>query len=209
MSQHAHVIHHIPGRVRVKLPQAKGNLDLLREIQDSIAPLPGVKNVTINSTTGSLLVHYDPNVHENFHEHLSAHAAQTELFALKPPELTEADEIADKIEDEAEFLSEHSEAARAIVNLVKGLNEGVKVASNNMVDLKVLLPLGLAVYAFGKGSHIVTPLWVTLAIFSFNSFVRLHHPVTTIHADDHQVIFDNVPKELIRKRSRKRAGRKS
>ena len=198
MRHHAHVIHHIPGRVRVKLPKAKGDARLLEEIRHSIAPLHGVKRVNINAATGSVLVHYDPDVHEDFHEHLSAHAERTEMFALRPPEITEADKIAEKIEAEAEFLAEHSESARAIVNTVKHLNEHVKQATGNAVDLKVLLPLGLAVYAFFKlGSEVSTPLWVTLGIFSFNSFVRLHRPAgTSVTVDEHEIIFDDPKKAL-------------
>jgi hypothetical protein len=61
---------------------------------------------------------------------------------------------------------------------VKGLNADVKRATNNAVDLKVLLPLGLAVYSLLKfEAEMATPLWVTLGIFSFNSFVALHPPV--------------------------------
>src|SRR5262245_21781553 len=109
MSQYAQVVHHIPGRMRVKLPHTKGQHQLLQEIQQSISPLPGIKRVEINPTTGSVLVEYDPTHHDDFHGHLAAHAEQHELFALKPQELTEADEIAAKIEAEAEFLAGHSE----------------------------------------------------------------------------------------------------
>ena len=196
MKHEAHVTHHIPGRVRVKLPKAKGNHAMLREIQQSIFPLPGVKDVQVNPSTGSVVVHYDPEVHEDFHGHLSVHAEQSEMFRLKPPEITEADAIAAKIEAEAEFLAEHSDAARHVVRAVKHFNETVKSATGNMVDLKVLLPLGLAVYAFLEvGSEMSTPLWVTLGIFSFNSFVRLHHPKPRFDIEEHEIIYDKAPKK--------------
>src|SRR5437879_5091518 len=109
MSHRAHVIHHIPGRMRVKLPHAKGDHATLQRIKEAISPMPGVNEVIINPVTGSVVVHYDPDIHENFHDHFGEHAERENLFALKPPELTEADEIAAKIEAEAEFLAEHSE----------------------------------------------------------------------------------------------------
>ena len=194
MIHHAQVIHHIPGRMRVKLPQAKGNHQLLLQIQQSISPLSGVKQVEINPATGSVLVHYDADQHEDFHTHLAEHAESEGLFALKPPELFEADEIAEKIEAEAEFLAAHSETARTVVNFVKQIDEGIKRATDNNLDLKVLLPLGLAVYAFLEaGTETVTPLWVTLGIFSFNSFVALHHPHPGVQVEEHQVIHDESP----------------
>jgi len=194
MTHHAQVIHHIPGRMRVKLPQAKGDHQLLLQIQQSISPLSGVKQVEINPATGSVLVHYDADQHEDFHTQLAEHAESEGLFALKPPELFEADELAAKIEAEAEFLAAHSETARTVVNFVKQIDEGIKRATDNNLDLKVLLPLGLAVYAFLEAeTEAVTPLWVTLAIFSFNSFVALHHPHPGVRVEEHQVIHDEPP----------------
>jgi hypothetical protein len=64
-----------------------------------------------------------------------------------------------------------------MIDIVKQIDAGIKWATNNSVDLKVLLPLGLALYAFAEsGTEAATPLWVTLGIFSFNSFVALHRP---------------------------------
>lgn len=175
MAHEAHVSHHIPGRMRVKLPRAKGQHLVLQDIRQLIAPMPGVQRVEINPATGSVLVYYEPGRHEEFHTQLAEHAMQADLFALKGPELSEVDDVAEKIEAEAEFLAAHSEMARRMIDLVKQIDGRIKLATNNNVDLKVLLPLGLAVYAFVEaGTEAVTPLWVTLGIFSFNAFVALH-----------------------------------
>jgi heavy-metal-associated domain-containing protein len=177
MAHEAHVSHHIPGRMRMKLPSAKGQHRMLQDIQQLIAPMPGVQRVEINPATGSVLVYYAPERHEEFHTQLADHAVQADLFALKPPELSDLDEMAENIEAEAEFLAAHSDIAQRMIDVVKQIDTGIKRATNNNVDLKVLLPLGLAVYAFIEaGTHVVTPLWVTLGIFSFNSFVALHQP---------------------------------
>jgi hypothetical protein len=150
---------------------------VLQRIQQALSPLSGIKRVQINPSTGSVLVEYPQEQRTDFERFLSQHGTKTGLFALRPPELTQADDIADKIAAEAEFLAAHSDVARVLVNFVKHLNEKIRVATDNQVDLKVLLPLGLAVYTFVEaGSEAVTPLWVTLGIFSFNSFVALHQP---------------------------------
>ena len=59
------------------------------------------------------------------------------------------------------------------------MDREIRIATDNTIDLKVLLPAGLAVWPFLKpGIEASTPLWVTLAISSFNSFVSLHRPTT-------------------------------
>jgi Heavy metal associated domain 2 len=181
MIRGARVVHHIPGRLRVRLPRAQRNPRLLEELAKFCESLGGVRQVEINPTTGSLLVHYTPESHDQIRSLLRSQAEGIE----QPPELGMADDLADKMEREADFLAAHSEVALRLVNTVKALNREVRIATDNTVDLKVLLPAALAVWAFLKhGIEASTPLWVTLTIFSFNSFVALHHP-TTVHVSTH------------------------
>lgn len=181
----ADVVHNIPGRLRVRLPRSSRNARLLSELRTFVEGLGGVREVEINPLTGSILVHYAPESHEQIRSLLAGSP-----WAEAPPELTEANDLAEKIEKEADFLAAHSELALQIVNAVKQLNAGIREATDNTVDLKVLLPAGLALWAFFKaGADVATPLWVTLAIFSFNSFVSLHHP-TTVHMATHSMAID-------------------
>jgi hypothetical protein len=57
-------VHHIPGRLRVKIPGIKGKVFMAYRIQDSIGRLAGVHEVTVNSVTGSVLIHYDPEARQ-------------------------------------------------------------------------------------------------------------------------------------------------
>jgi hypothetical protein len=183
MIQHgARVVHHIPGRLRVRLPRSSRRPDILRDLHGFIRGLGGVREVEINPLTGSILVHYEPESAAEV-ESLLARGASSGWEA--PPELTDVDELADRIEREADFLAAHSELALHIVHAVKALNSAVREASGNTVDLKVLLPAGLAVWAFWKhGAEASTPMWVTLAIFAINSFLTLHRP-TSVHISRH------------------------
>lgn len=170
----AKIAHHTPGRMRLKLPSGiKQHAHLLHEIRLLLKPKPGVKDVSINTTTGSVLIHYDSDKWQNARAELEQAANDSGLFAIAP----EGEEI-QAVEEEAEFLAEHSDIARTIVNFIKDVNQKVKRATNNAVDLNVLVPLGAAIYSFLEiESEVATPLWVTLGIFSFNSFVALHsHP---------------------------------
>jgi hypothetical protein len=177
MRHTARAVHHLRGRIRLKIPASKGNPVLLEEIKRAIVPLAGVKSVDTNALIGTLIVRYDPGMHSEFHQLLADHAETTGTFALAPVELSEVDEFARKIAQEADFLSQHSETARTIVEGFKRLDRAIKLGTGNAVDLKVMLPLGLAVYSFIEiGLEASTPLWVTLGIFSFNSFISLHAP---------------------------------
>jgi hypothetical protein len=170
----------------------------------------GVLNVDVNSATGSIVVHYDETSHPDFPQTLANHGESEGLFSLKPAELSEVDAIANKLQSEAEFLAQHSDIAKSAVDFVSEIDQALKRATNNTVDLKVLLPLGLAIYSFLElESDITTPLWVTLGIFSFNSFVALHHPGGhRMEMDSSEVIQTHTlgqPAQttLIRKRTRK------
>jgi hypothetical protein len=89
----------------------------------------------------------------------------------------EGGELIRSVEQEMEFLAEHSRLAKAIVEDTQKINRQLKLATDNAIDLNVLVPLALAAGSFiFLGGDVPTPLWATLGIFSFNSFVTLHSP---------------------------------
>lgn len=193
----AKVSHHIKGRMRVKVPAGKRNIAVLNEVSESLCSLPGVRGIQMNAATGSILVEYDHNAHTDFHQTLIGHGTTSGVFALAPPELSEVDQLAANIQREADFLAAHSETARSIVDACKAVNEGLKRATGNNLDLKVLLPLGLAVWALIEHDpEIATPLWLTLGIFSFNSFVSLHTLPAGVTVATQSVITPEEPPSL-------------
>jgi cation transport ATPase len=176
-SYRARTVHRVRGRIRLTIHGAKRHPHALNHIKKAIAPIEGVRNIETNATTGSVVIHYDPARHHNFHEELARQGSSTGTFQLDPPILGEGGELVYEIQEETEFLAEHSDTARFIVNSFKSLDQAIRRATDNAVDLKVLLPLGLAVYSFLEfGVEVSTPLGVTLGIFSFNSFLVLHSP---------------------------------
>src|ERR1039457_5873769 len=158
----ARVVHHVKGRIRLKLHDAKGNYRFLESVQQSLSPVAGVRNVEVNSATGTIVVHYDETMLPDFAQKLADHGESADLFSLEPAELSEVDAIANKLEREAQVLAQHSEVARSAVDFVSQIDQALKQATGNTVDLKVLLPLGLAIFAFLElESDITTPLWLT------------------------------------------------
>ncbi|HYB91676.1 MAG TPA: hypothetical protein VEC38_11595 [Candidatus Binataceae bacterium] len=59
------------------------------------------------------------------------------------------------------------------------LDDAIRAATGNVLDLKVLIPLLagiLGIVLLPKTRS--TPLWLTLMIFAFSSFLMLHEPGT-------------------------------
>jgi hypothetical protein len=166
------IAHRVPGRVRMKIPAGKGNPELLKQISDTFGAIPGIEQVTVNPTTGSIVLHYDADRHDEFHgsfeHHYHAHGNG------RPPS-TEIDELAHRIEDEAEFLARNSQTARAVVDFVKMLDREIKVATSNTIDLKIVLAFGIiGITVLEVGATAATPVWVTLSIFMLNHFIEMH-----------------------------------
>ena len=165
------IAHQVPGRVRMKIPAGKGNPELLKQISDAFGVIPGIEEVTVNPTTGSVVLYYDTDRHDEFHGSLQHHHG---IGPGRPP-ATELDDLASRIEGEAEFLAKHSHTARVVVDFVKKIDREVKLATNNTIDLKILLALGIIGLTVTEvGATAATPVWVTLAIFTINHFIELH-----------------------------------
>src|SRR5580698_92926 len=67
--------HQVPGRVRMKIPAGKGNAELLKQISEVFGVIPGIEEVTVNPATGSVVLHYDTDRHDEFHGALREHHA--------------------------------------------------------------------------------------------------------------------------------------
>ena len=162
------IAHQVPGRVRMKIPSAKGNTELLQQISETFAVIPGIEQVTVNPVTGSVVLHYYVERHDEFHGRFRDHHGHVQ--SAPPP--TQIDEFANKIEEEAEFLARNSESARAVVDFCKKLDQEIKKATGNSVDLKIVFAIAIiGVTVFEIGATAATPVWVTLAIFAVNHFI--------------------------------------
>jgi len=57
-----HHVHHVPGRLRIRIPALKRNAEKARVLTKALSHVSGIQSVEANLLTGSLLVHYDPCV---------------------------------------------------------------------------------------------------------------------------------------------------
>jgi hypothetical protein len=53
------VVHFLPGRVRLKVPAAKGNAAYIAQVREMFLQVPGVRSLEANPITGSVLILYD------------------------------------------------------------------------------------------------------------------------------------------------------
>ncbi len=167
------IAHQVPGRVRMKIPAGKGNPELLQQISEAFGVIPGIEQITVNPATGSVVLHYDVDRHEEFHGTFQSHY-RSHHGDPHPPS-TEIDDLARRIQDEAEFLAQNSETARAVVDFVKKCDREIKLATNNTVDLKIVLAVGIiGLTVMEVGATAATPVWVTLSIFTLNHFLEMH-----------------------------------
>jgi hypothetical protein len=166
------VAHQVPGRVRMKVPAAKGNAELLEQIGEAFSAIPGIERITVNPTTGSVVLHYDVEQHDEFHGRFQHHVHAAGGYH---PPTTEIDEFAHRIEEEAEFLAQHSQSARAVVDFFKQFDREIRTATDNNVDLKIVLAGGIiGVTLLEVGMAAATPVWVTLTLFALNHVIEMH-----------------------------------
>lgn len=52
-------VHHTPGRMRVRIPNVKGNPSEARQVEKLFQNVEGIDNVILNALTGSVVVNYD------------------------------------------------------------------------------------------------------------------------------------------------------
>jgi cation transport ATPase len=163
----------------MKVPSAKGNPELLQQIAQTFAAIPGIEDITVNPTTGSLVMRYDTDRHDEFHDHFQRHHG-AHASNYHPPS-TEIDDLVHKIESEAEFLAEHSQTAQTVVDLFRKADREVRNATGNNVDLKIVLAAGIiGVTMLEVGAAAATPVWVTLTLFALNHVIQMH----TAHDED-------------------------
>jgi hypothetical protein len=175
----ARIEHKVPGRIRMRIPSGKTNPAILEIYRKAFSQIPGITEVKAKPATGNIIIHYDPKYEGEIEKHLPNHCARHPQHHLSlDATLLPGDEInviANKIENEADFLAERSEFAKTTVDLFRKLDHQLKLSTGNTIDLKIVLAGGLAVYTFWEiGANTATPMWVTLGLFTMHHFAELH-----------------------------------
>jgi hypothetical protein len=92
MSIRAHVVHAMPGRVRVRLPEHRGDTDLFARIEQQLAESELFDSVEANVLTGSLLLEFTGPLEELLEKLAGELPVEFELMPEAPtPALPPAD----------------------------------------------------------------------------------------------------------------------
>jgi hypothetical protein len=171
-----HVVHAIPGRIRLKVAPLKDNPRLAEAIQDRLGAVRGIRWVETNPRTGSVLILYGRSIgptEESLHELTEA------LQPLFPG--FDAERIPIVMAGRQTNGSNGSvRLDRRITGFLGGINAGVERATGG-VDLRVLVPVAL--FALGIRSLMTTdqvrfPTWYDFIWFAFGTFLALN-PIGT------------------------------
>ena len=167
-----YIAHHIPGRLRLRIPWLRDHAAEGTRLAETLAVLGGIKTVEVRTSTGSVLCHYDP-----------LDLGEREIVAVLK-EATGIDIVTRPGEPspsaEAEIaraaLSEGNALARAAVTFFKETNLDVLKMTEGRIDLGTLVALAFAatgaieVVATGK---LPAPQWSQLAWWAFRTFTTL------------------------------------
>ena len=182
----ARIVHHVPGRLRLKVLGAPAEAEFFSAVRNVIGALHGVDSVRVNSASASIVIDYRPS-DTVFRFRLQEDAGLGSWLLLEGEDALLA-EIDEAVTVSARYLQHHSRLAEAIVSTAEQLDTGLRQASDGFLDLKVLLPLGVAAAtSLHKARSRGTPMWLTVSTFAFNAFLNLHRnrigaPVVQIDA---------------------------
>ncbi|HLH22094.1 MAG TPA: heavy metal-associated domain-containing protein [Chloroflexota bacterium] len=171
-SAHAHIVSHVPGRLRVRVRKGQRHPRVLHRIETQLAEQPGVRAVAVNAGTGSVMVQYNPralsteSLLDLLHDvGVVAHS----IFSDEEIDLSSADQTG---------AAGHSETAQSIIGALDRLDRRLSTLTGQKLDLKVLFPLGLGALgvrqlAVGGWGLAEIPAFVLLW-YAFDSFYKLH-----------------------------------
>jgi hypothetical protein len=171
----AEVASHIPGRIRLRLHRPHRHPHTLQSIKTSLERREGIHKVEANHITGSLLIHYDTQVH-----------SETGILGL----LKDIDVVVGTIVD-APHIEGGSETggSNASLSFATALNDLARrfaSLTGFTLDLRTLFPLSLAsvgVWLIIENGLMLEmmPGWLFLWL-AFDSFLKLQPHALTLSA---------------------------
>lgn len=173
------MVHALPGRVRVKLPRLKGNAILAREIERMPTPLEGMHRVETSTTTGSVLVLYEPRLLATLDtEAVGALRALADMLGLSSEDVPMA--------ELQPWLHAAMNGAPAGTSTTPGsglsalfgsVNAGIPPVTGGWGELRTLVPLTLVLLGLRSlllADRLPFPSWYEYLWFAFSTFVALH-----------------------------------
>ena len=158
------IVSQTPGRIRLRVFPAHRHQQKIAPIVNSLRARLEVERVKTNIPRGSITLLYG-------RELLSSEDMRIVLQDL-------GINLVEVIKEPRRAVSSSSSAAAEVLKTATDLNQRVKTATNDAVDLRFLLPLSLGVVAVRqlivKGWQLDLIPWYVLAWYAFDSFIKLN-----------------------------------
>ncbi len=152
------IVSSTPGRMRLRVAQPHRQSGEMERIINTLKAHPQIDRVQMNPQHGSILIH-----------HAGENGSLNDIFAT----LKDLGLIFGGMTPYGK-----SQTAAGVTNAVVDLNQRVVKATDGVVDLRVLFPLGLGVLAMRqllvKGLQFDIIPWYVLAWYTFDSFIKLN-----------------------------------
>jgi hypothetical protein len=173
MSEQVQILHHVPGRIRIKVLRLRDKPQACKAIDDMAAAIQGVQSIKAHPVTGSVLVHYDKADPDVMHRLEQALEQLENFLAFIDPNEKGAGDADESTGTDGEHVPKEELILRGLTGLVDKSDRQIRQASGGAVNLATVLSLllgaGLASLT-GKGSPI---LLAGLLMVSFQSYGAL------------------------------------
>jgi Heavy metal associated domain 2 len=152
------VVSNTPGRLRLRVPHSHRQKEQMQRLASVLGASDRINDVQTNIHHGSITIQH--NGDENSLKDVIATLKDLGIIFVN---LTEG----------------KTEAAGQVANAFSDLNQRVEKASNGLVDMRFLFPLGLSILSIrqllAKGLQLEIIPWYVLAWYAFDSFIKLHN----------------------------------
>jgi hypothetical protein len=154
MADHTRIISSTPKRTRIRVSRKRRNPKEMTRLARGLEAFPQVSSVETNLHTGTLIVHHKKDALEDIRSGMDDMGVI--LMAATGVEMP----------------------GHSLVDAISDLDGRLRSATDGLLDLKLLVPLGLGALAvvqlFRRGLQIEGAPWYLLAYFAYESFVRLN-----------------------------------
>jgi hypothetical protein len=158
------VEHYVPGRLRIRIPGLRGDLEAVAAFADQLIELPGVNGVRATARTGNVVILYDSDDDQS--------PSDAVLEALGVPRSALNRQVQTWEQPRAALVVQPP--ATAVGQWFQQLNERVDERTGG-VDLRFLVPtmlFAMSVRQFAKNP--VSPPWYNLLWYAFSTFRSLN-----------------------------------
>ena len=151
MAPRGDCVHVSPGRLRIRVPERRGDAAFFGRAREILAVCPGVEQITVNAATGSILLRHCADLPD-----IAALAAEHGIFSL------------------AEAGRKKRRFYPAVVGAYRTADERISRLSGGEIDLPGAATLTLAaagIYQISKG-RFGAPAWYTAFWYALNIFLK-------------------------------------